>query len=70
MLESVEVVEGALFLVSGEPEFRHLAQQRLYLERVLQRLVDGVLAGSTGPGFSVAAAAPPSCGWCWGYGAP
>jgi hypothetical protein len=69
------VVEGDLFLVSGEPELRHLAQQRLYVERVLQRLVDSVLADSTSsgfsdPGFSVAAAAPPSCGWCWGCGGP
>ena len=70
VLERVEVVEGTLPLVSSEPELRHLAQQYLYVERVLQRLVNSVLADSTNPGFSVAAAAPPSCGWCWGCGAP
>jgi hypothetical protein len=40
VLQGVEVMERPLPLVLGEPELRHLAEQRLRVERVCQRLVD------------------------------
>jgi hypothetical protein len=40
VLQGVEVVKRTLALVLGEPELRHLAEQRLRVERVCQRLVD------------------------------
>jgi hypothetical protein len=43
--EGVEVVEGPLTLVSGKPELRHLTEERLHVDRGLQRPVEERLRG-------------------------
>jgi hypothetical protein len=40
VLQGVEVVERPLALILGESEFRHLAEQRLSVERIFWCLVD------------------------------
>jgi hypothetical protein len=67
VLQGVKVMERPLALVLGEPELRHLAEQRLCVERVFQCLVNRRVRR---PGFSGADAGRSSCGWCWDCGAP
>ena len=41
VLEDVEVVEGSLPLIQGEPKLRYLVDERFRIEGGTQRLVDG-----------------------------